>query len=266
MIRVLITGGAGYVGSVLTDVLVEHFGRERFGPTYDVTVLDNFSTGENSLAAVCRHFNFHAVKGDCRDARVLEPLVRGADVIIPLAAKVGAPLCALDESAAISVNQMAIATLCGMASPSQMILYPNTNSGYGTTGTDECTEDTPVKPISVYGVTKAAAEGIVMDRENSLAFRFATAFGASPRMRLDLLVNDFTYRAWLDKCVVIFEGHFRRNFVHVRDMAGAFRHAIENFAVMRGQVYNCGLSNANLTKIELFPKFQIDFSYRIVLF
>ena len=161
------------------------------------------------------------------------------------------------EPAALSLNHHAIATLCGLASPSQRIIFPNTNSAYGTTAPDEeCTEDTPVKPISLYGRTKTDAENCIMDRENSVALRLATAFGASPRQRLDLLLNDFVYRAYLDKCVVVFEGHFRRNFIHVRDIANAFLHSIYKFDEMKGKVYNCGLSDANMTKLELCERIK----------
>lgn len=254
MIRVLCTGGAGYVGSVLVPLLLED---KRWSPQFHVTVLDRFSHMENSLAMCCRNPNFEMERGDCRDVRVLEPLVKQADIILPLAAVVGAPACALDEPAALSLNHHAIATICGLASAQQRVIFPNTNSCYGTTAPDEeCTEDTPAKAISLYGKTKLDAEGCVMDRENSIALRLATAFGASPRQRLDLLLNDFVYRAYLDKCVVVFEGHFRRNFIHVRDIANAFLHSIYKFDEMKGKVYNCGLSDANMTKIELCERIK----------
>lgn len=253
--RILVTGGAGFVGSVLVPKLLQR--SPHIHDHYHVTVLDSFSHGENSLSACCGSPNFEAVRGDARDVRVLEPLVKRADVIIPLAAIVGAPACAKDESAATSTNRQAIATLCGLTSPAQMIVYPNSNSGYGTIGNEEfCTEESPLKPLSLYARTKCEAENVVMDRENSIAFRLATAFGSSPRMRIDLLCNEFVYRAIHDRAVLIFEGHFRRNFIHVEDIANAFIHAINRFGDMKGKVYNAGLSTANVTKMQLAQKIK----------
>jgi len=247
--NVLITGGAGYLGSVLAPTLLQ----EGFG----VTVLDNFFFGQNSLMDCCGHDRFRVIRGDVRNERVLKEALASQDIIIPLAALVGAPLCNLDESSAVSTNQTAIESLCRLASLSQMILYPTTNSGYGIGEKGKfCTEETPLRPISLYGTTKVKAEEAVLARGNSLTFRLATVFGASPRMRVDLLVNDFVYRAVHDRAVLIFEGHFKRNYIHIRDVARAFLHAIANFSSMKGKPYNVGLEEANLSKLELCAKIK----------
>lgn len=242
--KVLITGGAGYIGSVLSRVLLEK--------GYSVTVLDSFMYGQTSLLDCCAYDDFEIVRGDCRDERLLKDLIKDKDVLIPLAALVGAPLCDRDTIAAKTTNVDAVKLLCDFASKSQRILYPNTNSGYGIGENGKhCTEESPLKPITLYGETKCAAENIVLEKGNSLTFRLATVFGVSPRMRLDLLVNDFVFRAVNDKAVVIFEGHFKRNYIHVRDVTKAFIHAIENFETMKGKSYNVGLDDANLSKLEL---------------
>ena len=189
-----------------------------------------------------------------------EKAIQGKDYIIALAAIVGAPLCDADEIAAKSVNYGAIETLLKIRKPEQKIIFACTNSGYGIGEPDSmCTEDSPLTPISIYGKTKVEAERIILQAGNSLSFRFATVFGASPRMRLDLLVNDFVYRAYYDKAVVIFQGNFRRNYIHVRDSAGAILHGINNFDLMKGNPYNCGLSSANLTKLQLCAKIKEHF-------
>jgi len=242
--RILITGGAGYIGSVLTPMLLES--------GHEVTVLDSFLFRQSSLLDCCQSPKFRVVRGDCRDEAVVKPLLAGADLIIPLAALVGAPMCNQDRVAAQSTNLDAVALLCRLASKSQWMILPVTNSGYGIGEKDKfCTEESPLRPISVYGVTKVKAEELVLQRENSLSFRLATVFGLSPRMRLDLLVNDFVYRAVMDRAVVIFEGHFKRNYIHIRDVARAFLHAINRFESMKGRAYNAGLDDANLSKLEL---------------
>jgi nucleoside-diphosphate-sugar epimerase len=208
--------------------------------------------GQNSLAECCASDSFDVVRGDCRDERLMRELVAKVDVIVPLAALVGAPLCNGDPVGARSINQEAVEMLCSLASHQQWILMPVTNSGYGVGEKDKfCTEDTPLRPISLYGVTKVEAEKAVLQRENSITVRLATVFGMSPRMRIDLLVNDFVYRAVHDRAVVVFEGHFKRNYIHVRDVARVFAFAIENFEAMRGKPYNVGLNEANLSKLEL---------------
>ncbi len=245
--RILITGGAGYLGSVMTPHLL--------GLGYRVTVLDSFLFQQNSLADCCAYDTFEIVRGDCRDEALVKKLLAGADVIIPLAALVGAPLCQRDPWATRGINQDAVELLCRLASREQRMLMPVTNSGYGIgTPGQACTEDSPLRPISLYGVTKVEAEKAVLQRENGLTFRLATVFGMSPRMRLDLLVNDFVYRAVTDRAVVIFEGHFKRNYVHIRDVARVFAFGIENFATMKGRAYNFGLDDANLSKLELCAK------------
>lgn len=247
--NILITGGAGYLGSVMVPELL------KLG--HKVTVLDTFMFGQNSLADVCFMDNFNVVRGDARDKSLLQELTKDKDIVIPLAALVGAPLCNRDQIGTITINRDAIQTLSEVLSKEQRVLMPITNSGYGI-GTDGvyCTEETPLNPISTYGKTKVEAEEIILQRENAISFRLATVFGMSPRMRLDLLVNDFVYRAVNDKFIVIFEGHFKRNYIHIRDVARAFIHGIENFDTMKGEAYNVGLSDANLSKLELCEKIK----------
>jgi nucleoside-diphosphate-sugar epimerase len=242
--KILITGGAGYIGSVMTPTLLS-LGHE-------VTVLDNFMFRQNSLADCCHHDTFQVVRGDCRDEALIKKLVAKTDVIIPLAALVGAPLCDRDPVAARTTNLEAIELLCRLASKEQRMLVPITNSGYGIGEKGkQCTEESPLRPISLYGVTKVQSEERIMQRENSISFRLATVFGVSPRMRIDLLVNDFVHRAMTDRAVVIFEGHFKRNYIHVRDVIRVFVHGLANFEKMKGRPYNVGLDEANLSKLEL---------------
>ena len=246
---ILVTGGAGYLGSTLVPALLAEGHR--------VTVLDNFLFNQASMNSLCADPNFDVYRGDARDRDVLKPLLRGADFIIPLAALVGAPMCNNDKIGAETLNRDAILTLIEMAGREQRIIMPVTNSGYGVGEAGKfCTEETPLRPISLYGRTKVAAERAVLDRGNSISFRLATVFGMSPRMRLDLLVNDFVYRAVNDRAVVLFEPHFKRNFIHVRDVARAFLHGIGNFETMRDQPYNVGLSDANLSKMELCQRIR----------
>jgi nucleoside-diphosphate-sugar epimerase len=247
--HVLVTGGAGYIGSVLVPELLKE--------GFEVTVLDNFMFNQNSLAPVCAEPNFTVVNGDVRKKEIVAPLLRKADIVIPLAARVGAPLCDQDPEAATQTNQGAIRELVKLASNDQQILMPTTNSGYGVGEKDAfCTEETPLRPISLYGRDKAAAESAILERDNSISFRLATVFGMSPRMRIDLLVNDFTYRAVHEGSILLFEGHFRRNFIHIRDIANAFLHGIKQFKKMRGEAYNVGLSDANLSKRQLCERIK----------
>ena len=247
--KILISGGAGYLGSVMTQIFL-HAG-------HSVTVLDNFMWRQASLAGVCHHSRFELVNGDARNKDTVKDLVYGADIVVPLAALVGAPLCDKDPIAATSTNLDAVLMLLDMLSPDQWVVLPNTNSGYGI-GEDKkiFTENSPLKPVSLYGRDKVSAEEAAMERENSISFRLATVFGMSPRPRIDLLVNDFVHRAVADRTVVLFESHFKRNYIHIRDVARAFCHAFNNFENMKGQSYNVGLSDANLSKLELCKKIK----------
>ncbi|MCX5815276.1 MAG: SDR family oxidoreductase [Proteobacteria bacterium] len=249
MYNILVTGGGGYIGSMLAPELLK-LGNK-------VTVLDNFMYQQNSLLDCCVNDSFDVVRGDARDENVLKPLLQKADYIIPLAALVGAPLCNKDKVGAATINRDAIASITKLISKEQRIVMPTTNSGYGVGQKGVyCTEKTSLNPITLYGVVKMEAEKIILDRGNSISFRLATVFGTSPRMRIDLLVNDFTYRAVTDRFVVVFEGHFKRNYIHIRDVVRAFIHAIDNFDKMKNEAYNVGLSDANLSKLELCAKIQ----------
>jgi nucleoside-diphosphate-sugar epimerase len=244
MKSVLVTGGAGYIGSVLTRALLDE--------GYKVTVLDRFMWGQSSLLDCCAHPGFSVIKGDVRDEATLKKALSGQEFVIHLAALVGAPLCDSDPLAATSTNLDASRLLLSLRSKDQKILFPCTNSGYGIGEKGKfCTEETPLRPISVYGRTKVEAEQAILDAGNSISFRLATVFGASPRMRVDLLVNDFVHRAMTDRFVVVFEGNFKRNYLHIRDVARVFLHGMKNFEKMQGEPYNVGLSDANLSKLEL---------------
>ena len=246
--HVLVTGGAGYLGSILVPTLLAR--------GCAVTAVDNFLYGQTSLLDCCAYENFTIVRGDVRDERLMLPLLKKADVIMPLACLVGAPLCAQKPIEARSINLDAILMLLKNASKAQRFISPTTNSGYGVGQAGVfCTEETPMNPISLYGVLKVELEKALLDA-GAVSLRLATVCGVSPRMRLDLLVNDFTYRAVVDRFVVLFEAHFKRNYVHVRDVARAFCHALDHFDAMQGQPYNVGLSDANLSKMELCQEIQ----------
>jgi len=244
MARILVTGGAGYIGSVLTPEFLKC--------GHAVTVIDNFRYNQNSLLNCCYYPRLTIVRGDVRDKNLVAKHLAGADVILPLACLVGAPLCAREPNEARAVNLEAIKLLLRLRSAEQMIIFPTTNSGYGLGSKDTyCTEETPLKPISLYGRLKVEAEKRILDAGNSIALRLATVFGISPRMRLDLLVNDFVWRAVNDGYIVLFQAHFKRNYIHIRDVARAFIHCLWNFDSMKNEVYNVGLSDANLSKIQL---------------
>lgn len=255
--NILVTGGAGYLGSILVPELLKLGHR--------VVVLDNFMYTQNALLECCASENFDVARGDARDEDTLKPFLQKADYIIPLAALVGAPLCNKDKIGAVTTNRDAIASIAKFVSKEQRIIVPTTNSGYGVGQKGiYCTEETPLNPLSLYGKTKVEAEKIILDRGNSVSLRLATVFGMSPRMRIDLLVNDFTYRAVKDKFVVVFEGHFKRNYIHIKDVTRAFIHVIDNFEAMKNEAYNVGLSDANLSKLELCAKIKeqvSDFVY-----
>ncbi|MBI2888229.1 MAG: NAD(P)-dependent oxidoreductase [Chloroflexi bacterium] len=247
--NILVTGGAGYIGSILTPALLAE--------GHQVTVLDSFMYNQGSLLDCCANPGFTIIRGDCRDEGTVREALRGKDVIIALAALVGAPLCDRDQVGATTTNLEAIRLLLKLRSREQRILYPNTNSGYGVGQPGvPCTEESPLRPISLYGRTKVEAEQTLLEDGRAISFRLATVFGLSPRMRLDLLVNDFVYRAVHDRSVVIFEGHFVRNYIHVRDVARAFIHGLSHFDQMQGQAYNVGLEEANLSKVQLCQRIQ----------
>ncbi len=245
--NVLITGGAGYLGSVLTGRLLE--------AGHSVTVLDNLAFGQKSLFGFCHHQRFDFRYGDVRDDRLLQELVPRHDAFIPLAALVGAKLCDRHPDEARSVNVEAVASLNRLRSSTQLVVYPNTNSGYGSkTGQKHCTEETPLEPITLYGQTKCAAERLLLESPLAVTLRLATVFGMSPRMRLDLLVNQFVYAAVTDRYLVLFEKDFQRNYVHIQDVAEAFLYCLENGARLAGRPYNLGQDDANLSKAELAEK------------
>jgi len=248
-LSVLITGGAGYLGSIMAPTLLE--------AGMNVTVLDNLMFRQTPLNQLCVHPGFDVHVGDAREENVLKPLLAKADIVIPLAALVGAPLCDRDKVGTVTTNRDAVITLVKLMSPQQRLLLPITNSGYGVGEKGKmCTEESPLRPLSLYGRTKVEAEQAAMQRENVISFRLATVFGMSPRMRIDLLVNDFVYRAVTDRTVVLFEPHFKRNYIHVRDVTRAFMHGIDQFERMKSQIYNVGLSDANLSKMELCQRIQ----------
>lgn len=247
--KILVTGGAGYIGSILVPALLS--------AGHSVTVLDTFPDGGTQLVTCCRDPKFQPLRGDARDTRLLDEILPKHDCIIPLAALVGAPLCKQDPIAATTTNRDAVIALVERTSKSQMILTPTTNSGYGVGEKGKfCTEESPLRPISLYGTTKVEAERAVLESGCGISFRLATVFGLSPRMRLDLLVNDFTWRAITDRAVVLFEPHFKRNYIHIQDIARVFLHSIKNYEKMRGEAFNVGLSDANLSKFELCERIR----------
>jgi nucleoside-diphosphate-sugar epimerase len=258
--RVLVTGAAGYIGSVLCEHLLD--------AGHEVLAVDTLQFGGGTLFAHAHNSRFDFLRGDARDARVAREALRRADVIIPLAAVVGAPACDRDQILARTLNLDAVRMINELRDASQLVIYPTTNSGYGTgTGEMYCTEETPLEPISLYGETKVQAEAAVLESPNALTLRLATVFGMSPRMRLDLLVNHFVYAAVTDGYLVIFEKDFKRNYVHIRDVADCFVHCIENAERMIGRPYNLGLDDANLSKEELalkvkehVPSFYLHFA------
>jgi nucleoside-diphosphate-sugar epimerase len=259
-VHVVVTGAAGYLGSVLCEHLLV--------AGFYVTAADSLIYRQRSLLHLCANPRFDFVLGDTRDDGLMRRLVKDADVLIPLAAIVGAPACDRDPWLAQSVNIAAIQMLTRLCSNDQLIVFPTTNSGYGTKSGDVfCTEDTPLEPISLYGQTKTQAENQLLERRNTITLRLATVFGMSPRMRLDLLVNHFVYAAITDGYIVIFEKDFKRNYIHIRDVADCFVHCIENAQKMIGRPYNAGLDQANLSKEalalkikEYVPSFYIHFA------
>jgi len=254
--RILITGGAGYLGSIVAEHLL--------GAGLDVVVLDNLMYGQSSLLHLCSQPGFEFVRGDCRDPRVLHPLIKVCDVLLPLAAIVGAEACKRNPLDARTTNLNAVSLLNRLRSPDQLLIFPATNSGYGSG--EVCTEDSALMPLSLYGQTKVQAESDVLSKANAISLRLATVFGASPRMRTDLLVNHLVYAAVFDRYAVIYQKDYKRNYVHVRDVADCFLYCIRH-PQMQGKPYNLGLDSANLSKEELafkirtvFPDFYIHFA------
>jgi len=254
--KILITGGLGYIGRVLINLL---------NPNDKIIIMDNLSYNQNPKEIFKNLKNINFIEGDVRDQNLIKKVTKDIDFIIPLAGLVGAPLCKKKPLDAKEINQDSIKMLCKIISKDAKIIIPTTNSGYGIGSKNSfCTEQSPINPISIYGITKMNAEKYVLDKGNSISLRLATVFGLSPRMRLDLLVNNFCYLALTKGKIEIFEGHFRRNFVHINDVARVFLFCMENFSKLKNNVYNFGLEEANLTKLELankikkyLPSFQI---------
>jgi nucleoside-diphosphate-sugar epimerase len=247
--NILVTGGAGYIGSTLVPVLLNQ--------GYKVTIIDSLIFNQSSLLDCCADPNFEFIRADICDHDLVNGILFEYDIVIPLAAIVGAPACERNPSLTRLVNFDAHMNIVDNVSSDQMVFFPTTNSGYGIGKKDAyCTEETPLRPISEYGRMKVEIEKAFLDKGNAVTFRLATVFGMSSRMRMDLLVNDFVYRAVNDRSLVLFEEHFRRNYIHVRDVAKAFLFGIENYEKMKGEPYNVGLSSANLTKRQLAEKIQ----------
>jgi nucleoside-diphosphate-sugar epimerase len=247
--KVLVTGGAGYIGSILVPALLSQ--------GHSVTVVDALIFNQTPLLDYCSNPKFAFIRGDICEAPLIDKLVAKADIIIPLAAIVGAPACKKNPTHSHLVNYHAHMNMVKKISKDQRVVFPTTNSGYGTGEKDAfCTEESPLRPVSEYGRDKVEIERAFLDKGNAVTFRLATVFGMSPRMRMDLLVNDFTYRAYKDRSIILFEENFRRNFIHIADVARAFIFAIDNFQTMQGEPYNVGLSSANLTKKQLCEKIK----------
>ncbi len=249
MTRILITGGAGYIGSVLTPLLLSE--------GYSVTVIDKLSYERNSLVACCKYNEFNFIEGDINNIKIVDNIIDKFDIVIPLAAIVGAPASEKNTLLSRETNLDSIKDLIKLMSTSQKMIYPTTNSGYGVGKKDHyCTEETPLNPISEYGRNKVEAEKIILDRKNSISFRLATVFGVSPRMRTDLLVNDFTLKAVKDGYIVLFQENFKRNYIHINDVANVFLYSIKNFETMKENTYNVGLEDTNISKLELAQRIK----------
>ncbi len=242
--KILVTGAAGYIGSILVPELLKE--------GHEVIAIDSFIYNQNSLLDCCYDEKLKIIRGDCRDENLISKYLKNADYIFPLACLTGAPLCDKDPLGAKSTNLDAVKLILKLRNKNQRIIFPTTNSGYGIGKEGRCCDErTALCPISLYGKLKVEAEKAILDSGNSITLRLATAFGMSPRMRLDLLINDFVYKAVNDKYIVLFEAHFKRNYIHVRDIARAFIHCVNNFDKMKNEPYNVGLQEANLSKREL---------------
>lgn len=256
MKKILITGGAGYIGSKLISYLTNNKTK--------ITILDSFLHGQESLLPYISNKNIEIIRGDVRDKSILDPLLKNNDIIIPLAALVGAPLCDKNKDEAISINEKSIKYLCKKKSNDQIVLFPMTNSGYGIGGNEYCDESSPLRPVSLYGKTKVNAENYISQTNNFIVFRLATVFGVSNRIRTDLLVNNFVWRAVKEKVIVLYESNYRRNFIHINDVCRCFEYSLNNFSKMKNNIFNLGLSSANMTKKELcdqIKKYIDDFEY-----
>jgi nucleoside-diphosphate-sugar epimerase len=240
--KVLITGGAGYLGSTLAKHLLE--------AGYSVTVLDNLMYDQVTLLHLFSNPKFQFELGDVRDKKLLQELVGLNDVIIPLAAIVGMPACKANPELTVAVNYQQVADIVDVLRDDQKLILPNTNSQYGSSDSI-ITEESPFNPLSLYAKTKCDAENTMLEKGNGVSLRLATVFGVSPRMRTDLLVNDFVYKSVVDGYLVLFEAHFKRNYIHVQDIARTFQFIIENYDKCKGHAFNVGLSTANLSKLEL---------------
>tara|TARA_R110000772_G_scaffold236005_2_gene347657 strand:+ start:545 stop:1486 length:942 start_codon:yes stop_codon:yes gene_type:complete len=254
--KILITGGAGYIGSVLTEVLLDR--------GFQVTVFDNLMYKQTPLLHLCNNSNFNFIKGDVTDKKELLPHIINHDCIIPLAAIVGAPACDANQDLAVDINYTQIEFIVDNLRHNQKLIMPNTNSQYGSSD-KIITEESPFNPLSHYAVTKCKAEEYIMSRDNGICLRLATVFGTSSRMRTDLLVNDFVYKSMVDGCLVLFQSHYKRNYIHVRDIAETFLYCIENYDRLNGEVFNVGLSNANLNKMELANKIKKTFPKLVII-
>ena len=254
--KVLITGGAGYIGSVLAELLLNK--------GYNVTVYDNLIYKQTSLLHLCNETRFNFIKGDVTNKKQLLPQIVNNDIIIPLAAIVGAPACDVNKDLATAINYTQIEFIVDNLRKDQQLIMPNTNSQYGSSDSI-ITEESPFNPLSHYAVTKCKAEEYIMDWENGICLRLATVFGSSPRMRTDLLVNDFVYKTITEGCLVLFQSKFKRNYIHVRDIAETFLFCIKNYDKLNGQVFNVGLSDANLNKMELAQKIKTYYPNLVII-
>ena len=254
--KVLITGGAGYIGSVLAELLLNK--------GYNVTVYDNLIYKQTSLLHLCNETRFNFIKGDVTNKKQLLPQIINNDIIIPLAAIVGAPACDTNKGLATAINYTQIEFIVDNLRKNQQLIMPNTNSQYGSSDSI-ITEESPFNPLSHYAVTKCKAEEYIMDWENGICLRLATVFGSSPRMRTDLLVNDFVYKTITEGCLVLFQSKFKRNYIHVRDIAETFLFCIKNYDKLNGQVFNVGLSDANLNKMELAKKIKTYYPNLVII-